>query len=154
MIFAEYKDGRKMQKFQSVTDADELEQILYFKTLVMKEAKYCFIKLNGNCFFLRFDFRLILFSVICSRVFSRIRSFAHENRPPYSVVISHNYVTKLINTAICKKNLDIQNYLQRPNYLIQKNAVSNMLIGLCLLVIYCLFEFLQLSLAKSWNRQN
>ena len=56
----------------------------------MKEAKYCFIKLNGNCFFLKFVFRLILFSAICSRVFSRIRSFAHENSPLYRRLISIN----------------------------------------------------------------
>ena len=54
----------------------------------MKEAKYCFIKLNGNRFFLKFDFRLIFFSIICSRVFSRIRSFAHENSPLYRRLIS------------------------------------------------------------------
>ena len=41
------------------------------KIFVMKE-----VKMNGNYFFLKIDFRLIL-----SSVFSPIRSFAHDNSP-------------------------------------------------------------------------
>ena len=78
---AEYKNGENMQDFQIVNDTVELEQTLYFKGFVIKEAKYCFIYLNGNCFFLKFAFQLNLFSVLCSQVFLRIRSFALENSP-------------------------------------------------------------------------
>ena len=78
---AEYKYGGNMQDFRIVTDTVELEQNLYFKGFVIKEAKYCFIYLNGNCFFLKFAFQLNLFSVIRSRIFLRIRSFALENSP-------------------------------------------------------------------------
>ena len=36
---AKYKNGRNMLSFQIVTDAAELEQILYSKSFVIKEAK-------------------------------------------------------------------------------------------------------------------
>ena len=51
--------------------------------------------MNGNWFFWKIDFRLNLFSVFRSRVFSLIRSFAHENSPPHIILSWLVFVSKL-----------------------------------------------------------
>ena len=91
-ILAEYKNGRNMQNFQIFTDRRRIGTTFIFEGFSYQRSKMLLHLIHfiwtAIASFQKFDFRLILFSVLRSRFFSPIQFFAHENSPRIELMVT------------------------------------------------------------------